>query len=195
MLRSKQGNTDKDDITGHTVTAINIKTEVEEKITELNIPLEDVIVNQSSKPSTSSIPPVTVSTPAPALSSVELRDSVFGSDTQSDSEEEEEEEEEEENHRESQVKRRRGEEEEELKEETEKHNRLSRIYERQKYMIARLKEYYLESLQKRKFRCAQRSRPDPVQAPAQPLVVIKTEIDIEQDPVIKTETLDQPENT
>lgn len=192
MLRSKQGNTDKDDITGHTVTAINIKTEVEEKITELNIPLEDVIVNQSSKPSTSSIPPVTVSTPAPALSSVELRDSVFGSDTQSDSEEEEEEEE---SHRESQVKRRRGEEEEELKEETEKHNRLSRIYERQKYMIARLKEYYLESLQKRKFRCAQRSRPDPVQAPAQPLVVIKTEIDIEQDPVIKTETLDQPENT
>ena len=73
MLRSKQGNTDKDDITGHTVTAINIKTEVEEKITELNIPLEDVIVNQSSKPSTSSILPVTVtssastnSTPAPA---------------------------------------------------------------------------------------------------------------------------------
>ena len=89
----------------------------------------------------------------------------------------------------SNTKRRR--EEEELRQEQERHNKLSKIYNRQKYMIARLKEYYLKSLRASRFGCTAMKKQEGANTP---LVVIKTEIDGEEDLVIKTETVEEQED-
>ena len=146
-------------------------------------------------------------------SSTDLRDSVFCSDSGSDSseggegqeenkEEKEEDKEKEEERKEevtsgssghgarckmyrekSKLKRKAG--EEELRGETERNEKLRKIYSRQKYTIAKLKDYYLQKLRKREFKCARQR--------TQPLVTIKTEIDLEQDLHIKLETKEEIE--
>ena len=133
MLSGKRVILDEDDdITSQSVTAINIKTErsegngenITENITELHVPLEDVIVqptlhnlpqiishprpvrpfqvssisksppltspaaSSTSPPPSLTIPEGSPSTPGPSTSgSLELRDSVFGSDSHSESSE------------------------------------------------------------------------------------------------------------
>ena len=90
----------------------------------------------------------------------------------------------------SKLKRKAG--EEDLCAETERNEKLTKIYNRQKYAIAKLKDYYLKKLSNREFKCG-RSRnsesPSSIDTSSpQPLVTIKAEIDLEQDLPIKLET-------
>jgi len=148
-------------------------------------------------------------TSATITSSTQLRDSVFCSDSGSDSSEggsrEEEEREEEvsspssqgarcrEYREKSKLKRKAG--EEDLTVETERNEKLTRIYNRQKYAIAKLKDYYLKKLNNREFKCARQSESPSATSSSspQPLVTIKTEIDLEQDLHIKLETKEETE--
>ena len=80
--------------------------------------------------------------------------------------------------------------EQEFREVSERNRRLNKIYNRQKYMITRLKEYYLKSLQNKKYRCSANMKTlEQVEESHPPLVTIKTELMIEPDVVIKTEDL------
>ena len=95
----------------------------------------------------------------------------------------------------SKLKRKAG--EEDLCAETERNEKLTKIYNRQKYAIAKLKDYYLKKLSNREFKCG-RSRnsesPSSIDtSSSQPLVTIKAEIDLEQDLPIKLETAEEIE--
>ena len=150
---------------------------------------------------------------ATSTSSSQLRDSVFCSDSGSESsevgdrederEEEKEDEGEEEEKEEgissqgarckeyrekSKLKRKAG--EEDLSVETERNEKLTKIYNRQKYAIAKLKDYYLKKLSKREFKCARQSESPAPTSTSRPLVTIKTEIDMEH---IKLETKEEIE--
>jgi len=96
----------------------------------------------------------------------------------------------------SKLKRKAG--EEDLRIESEKNERLTKIYNRQKYTIAKLKEYYLKKLNSREFKCAKTERrsdsPSSTSTSSpQPLVTIKTEIDLDPDLKIKLETKEEIE--
>jgi len=96
----------------------------------------------------------------------------------------------------SKLKRKAG--EQDLSLETERNEKLTQIYKRQKYAIAKLKDYYLKKLSAREFKCARqegdRESTSSISTTShQPLVTIKTEIDLEHDLQIKLETKEEIE--
>ena len=86
-------------------------------------------------------------------------------------------------------------EEVDLSVETEKNEKLTKIYNRQRYAIAKLKDYYLKKLNNREFKCPRESESPASTSTSshQPLVTIKAEIDLEQDLHIKLETKEEIE--